>query len=194
MSTAESSTKWVDVQNDGSLDGFARTNNLDPNSLRSLKEGVVILPMNTFFERESSFNLFPKPSKDILLSLREKGLQTTLYEDGREKRNLILKSEDIVLPILLFVGQAALQLGLSILANLISDRLLRRKEKPPAESRVRVQYAQIDQKSTIVRWRRIDGPSKDVARMLMEEAQVLAGQGLTKNARTQSSRKQRKVR
>lgn len=82
---AQPSTKWVDVQNDGSLDGFARMNNLDPNSLRSLKEEVVILPMNTFFERESGFNLFPESSKGALLSLKER-LRTTLQRWQRKKR------------------------------------------------------------------------------------------------------------
>jgi len=187
------SSCWVDVQNDGSLDSFAKINNLDSSHLRSPKAEVIVIPTNTYFGGETKFNLFPESSKNILLSLREKSIQTVLYENAREKRKLILKSDDLVLPILLFVGGAALQVGLNVLANLISDHLLRRKKKQTTESAIKVEYAQTDQKDTITRWRKIEGSPKDVIRLLAEEARVLAEQNLSKGARTRSSSGQRKV-
>ena len=167
------------MPNDGSLDGFAKANNLSLGALRTLKATVVLLPLNTVLGKESKANLFPPATKGLLFSLKEGGQQSILYEDGRERRELILESADVIFPILLCVGNAALTVVLNILSNYLYDRFVRDKEERPSQPiqpSVRAEYVQIDEKGTVLKWRRIEGPAKDVARLVREESKAQAEQ------------------
>ena len=82
-------------------------------------------------------------------------MQSCFYDDKKEKCELILNSADIVLPILLFAGNVAVSVGLNILANRIYDRWIKPEAKQPPS--IKVEYIEIDQQGTIIRWRRIEG-------------------------------------
>jgi hypothetical protein len=168
-------TKWQDVPNDGSLDTFAKLTYLSSKPLRLTEPGVIILPHNAILaEMSRDKNLFTQTTKDILAVLQDRGVQAHLYDDGREKHELILDSADIILPILLFLGKATASIGLGILASWIYDRWIKTDTKRPPS--IRAEYVEIDQHRSVVRWRRIEGPVTEVQRLLYEESQVLAKQ------------------
>jgi hypothetical protein len=179
-STDTQQAKWVDMTNDGSLQGFAEAINLSVGSLRTLKAQVALLPLNTVLEEKSKVNLFPPLTKEILFALREGGHESILYDDARERRELVLKSTDILIPIILFIDKSVIAVCLDILANLLYDRFVRDKEEPSQPS-VKVEYAQLDMKNeTVLKWRRIEGPAREVARLLREESNAQAKQTGTK--------------
>jgi len=168
------------MPNDGSLQGFAEATNLNLDSLRTHKTSTVLLPLNTVLAKESEANLFSPLTKEVLFALREGGHDSILYEDARERRELVLRSADILVPIILFVEQSVIAVELGILANLLYDRYVRDKEDPPpqrVQPSVRVEYAQIDMKNeTVLKWRRIEGPAREVARLVRDESNALAKQ------------------
>ena len=171
----KSLAKWQDIPNDSSLDTFAKLTYVSPDKLRLTEPGVVILPNNAMLaEVSKDKNLFTQTTKDVLVALRDGGVQARLYDDGREKRELVLDSADVILPILLFLGKAAVSLGLGILASWIYDRWIKTDAKQPPS--VRVEYVEIDEHGTVVRWRRIEGPVLEIQHLLSEEARILAKQ------------------
>ncbi|MCK4354708.1 MAG: hypothetical protein KAW83_05585 [Dehalococcoidia bacterium] len=171
----KSLAKWQDMPNDGSLDTFAKLTYLSSDTLRLTEPGVTILPNNAILaEISKDKNLFTQTTKDVLVALQDGGVQAHLYDDGREKRELILDSADVILPILLFLGKAAATVGLGILASWIYDRWIKTGAKRPPS--VRAEYVEIGQHRTVVRWRRIEGQVPEIQRLLSEEAQILAKQ------------------
>jgi len=115
--------KWLDIPNDGTLDNFAHLNYLNSQSLRLKKPGVIILPNNTILaDMPKENNLFTQTSKDVLEAFQSGGVEAQLYDDNRDKYELILDSADVILPILLFLGKMVASVGLRILANWIYDR------------------------------------------------------------------------
>jgi len=171
--TKKSLAKWRDMPNDGSLDTLAKLIYLSSDALRLIEPGVMILPNNAILAEVSrDRNLFTQTTKDVLVALQDGGVQARLYEDGREKRELILDSADVILPILLLLGKATASVALGILASWIYDRWIKTDAKRPPS--VRAEYVEIDQHGTVVSWRRIEGPVPEIHRLLSEEAQVLA--------------------
>lgn len=167
--------KWQDVPNDGSLDTFAKLTNLSSQSLRLTEPGVVLLPNNAILvEVSRNENLFTPTTKDILVAMQDGGVQARLYDDGRKRRELILKSADVTLPILFFLGGLAASVPLGILASWIYDRWIKTDAKRPPS--ISAEYAKIDLNGAVIRWRRIEGSVTDVQRLLSEESQVLANQ------------------
>ncbi len=175
-SSKSSLTGWHDVPNDGSLQTFAESTYLSPQSLRLTEPGVVILPSNGILAQVSrGENLFAPTTKDVLAVMQDSGVPARLYDDGKEKRELIFDSADVILPTLLFLGSAAVSVGLNVLANWIYDRWIKRDAKLPPT--IRAEYAELDLNGTVVRWRRIEGPVSEVRALLSEEVQALAKQG-----------------
>lgn len=169
--------KWNDVPNDGSLNSLAVSTKLSANSLQIQEQGVIILPNNTTLtEPSKESNIFAQSTKDVMIALQDKGIKTKLYDDGREKRELILKSNDIIMPILLFVGQAAASASLAILASWIYDRWIKGGAKQPPS--IKAEYVEIDRQGSVVRWRKIEGPVSEVQKLFSEESKILAGQSL----------------
>jgi len=168
---SKESAQWTDIPNDGSLEFFARETGLDPTALR-VEADALVLPQNRFFhETSGDYNLLPASTKEVLVALQD-GVQVELYSDGRRRRELILKSADIILPILLFLGTAALNVGLNLLSDWIYDRWTKPEanQEPPT---IRAEYASVTQQGMIARWRRVRGPAPEIARLLAEEARLL---------------------
>ena len=76
----ESPAKWHDVPNDGSLNTFAKLTNLSYQSLQLAEQEVAILPNNTILaEVSKDSNLFAQTTKDVLVALRDSGVQANTY-------------------------------------------------------------------------------------------------------------------
>lgn len=171
--------QWIDISNDGLLESFARKTGLNPASLQ-VEGDVLVLPLNRFFgESPNSHNLLPGMTKDVLMTLQEGGVQAQLYSDGKPERELILKSADIILPILMFLSSNALNVGLNLLSSWIYDRLAKRAAYQESPT-IRVEYVSIGQGGTIAGWRRVQGPASEVASLLAKEANLLQSNTLAK--------------
>ena len=167
--------EWRDIAPSCSLEDFASKNNLSLRSL-SVGRGVIVLPANQALGQTSDHHLFSAHSKEVLVILQESGLQAHLYEDDRERRELVLKSANLVLPILYAIGGAACSVMLGVVANWISSKLLRDQQSEPPS--IKAEYAELTPDGT-VRWRRIKGPAAEVKNMLLEESKALADEAAT---------------
>jgi hypothetical protein len=164
---------WKDVPHENVLTEFAKRINLNPDALGLAEREVIVLPNDgVLTEAAADFHLFAPFSKEILVVLQEKGMNAFLYQDNKERRELILKSAEVVLPILMFVGNSAVSLGLGILASWIYDKWLKDRESPPPS--IKFEYAEVSEDGLIARWRRIEGTADDVQRLLAEESNALS--------------------
>lgn len=173
--TTDPVAKSSDVPHDRSLASLAKKFRVNSASV-SLKDGeVLILPSNDRITRKQlAFNAFAQTTKELMVVLRRAGIESRLYDDGREKRELILRYADIILPVLVFVGKAAAGAALGLLARWIYDRLIKSDQK--FIPNVKAEYIQIEKDGTIVRWRKIEGPATEVCQLVAQEANLLSGQ------------------
>ena len=158
---------WTELPNDGSLAAFAERARLDPEKLITGRD-VLILPTNTIVESVGmTVDVFPNTTKDILVSLAENGLQVELYGDAERHRTLVRKSADVILPVLLFAGNAVVSIGLNILSNWLYERHSKAKTISPS---IRVEYAELGTGGTVTQWRRVEGPADQVCNLLRENS------------------------
>ena len=162
---------WEEIENEGTLDNFSAEIGLKPECVNFEKD-VLILPRNTHLmgnpDTQDQANLYPAGTKELVQAFISNGVNAELYSDDRDKRDLILKGADIVLPILLFVGSSAVGVGLNILSNWIYDRFV--KTKNAEDPLIKVEYAEVDSDRRIVKWRRIEAPASQLYVNLSEEA------------------------
>ena len=166
--STQSEYQWADIINDGSLAEFAEKRGVLSDHLQTQSD-ALILPINYFNTKESVTQiLFPKATKDVLSMLGQAGLKSELYDDSRDRRELVLKFADIVLPIVVFVGTYAAAIGTNILSNYIYDRWVKQKTEP--EPIIKSEYAQIEKDGTVVRWRRLEAPASKASELLEQES------------------------
>jgi hypothetical protein len=160
-------SQWVDVGNECDIHEFARELRIGPEPLGQASLGsVLMIPTHkSLYEHPPQYNLFPFHTKPLMHLLRGHRISASIYDDGKEKRELVLRSADIVLPILMFVGGAAVSVSLGILSNWIYACLANRRKDPT----VQVEYAILDL-TGITRWRKLEGPATAVAKLLKEES------------------------
>ena len=103
----------------------------------------------------------------LLTAFIDSGLEAALYGQGNIRRELVRKSADVLLPVLLFAGSAAVSVGLNIVASWIYDRWVKKDGPLPA---IRAEYAELEADGRVVRWRRVEGPADQVCRLLQEES------------------------
>jgi hypothetical protein len=167
MGDQSSTPQWEDIEQDGSLSNFAEQVGVNLEYL-AFDKAVLLLPRNRMFTAAGNDqNLFPSGTKELVCAFQEGGLDTAIYKDERSRRDLVLKSEDIVLPILLFMGSIALSLGLNVLSNWIYDRFANRKNK--VDPVIKLEYAEVDANRKISRWRRVECTASSVAALLEKE-------------------------
>jgi len=154
---------WTELPHDGSLADFAQRNHLDRDKLTP--HGVLILPYNTMLSSERGVDVFPAMTKEVLATLNDNGVTAELY-DARARQTLVRKSADILLPILLFAGNAVVSVGLNLLASWIYERYATHR----VPGKLRVEYAELGETGRVVRWRRVEGLADQVCALLREEA------------------------
>ncbi len=158
---------WVDVDPAASVSDFANKLQLSEHAL-SVAADVLLLPLNTrLTDYTTNENLFPLTTKPVRNALSAAGLGADLYDDGRERSELVLRSANVLFPILLFAKDAAVSVGLGILASLIYDRWKNAKHEQP--DTLRVEYA-VFENGQMVCWRRIEGSPSHVQQLLVEES------------------------
>lgn len=166
--TSRGNPGWENVASGGLLDDLAISFGINP-ALLPQRVSAVIVPNNKRLPNQTrDCNIFPQPTPEVLAALREGGLDVSLYDDGKEKRELVLKDANIILPTLVFFGSAAVSIGCSILSNLIYDRWI--KPNPKRAPLVRAEYVEIDDNGTVLRWRRAEGNAEEVRQLLAQEA------------------------
>jgi hypothetical protein len=169
-----SGVRWQAVQHNGSLQDFAARNSLNPEALRLAANEVVVLPRNReLADVVTDQHLFVANTKEVMLVLRGGGLSARLYDDGGKRRELVLKSADILFPLLLFAGNAAASLAFSVLGNWIYEKWVN-KPKAGVPS-IKLECAVIDENGDVKRWRRLEGPADEVHALLLEESRLLQG-------------------
>ncbi len=165
--------EWQDIAPGCSIAEFATKNNLDNEAL-SLFQGVMVLPNNVTLSEMPKQHLFSAHAKEVLFVLRESGVDARLYQDSRERRELVLKSTTVVLPTLSFIGSMASGVALGILSNWIYDRFVKNRQSEPTAI---IRYEQADSKADgSVRWRRVEGPASQVSKLLFQESKRLGGE------------------
>jgi hypothetical protein len=90
---------------------------LDVNELINAS-AVLILPNNLALSNTTKQHLFSPYSKEVLSTLRDAAVEVQLYRDSRERRELVRKSADIILPILAF-GSVVSNVALGVISNWI---------------------------------------------------------------------------
>jgi len=163
----DSATRWGDVASAATVEVFATLTGLKAEALRTPNSGALVLPSRALPDSGENTLVFAPGAKEASEVLRAGGIDTMLYHDGRERRELVLRSADVVLPMLLFADPLVTSLALSILANWIYDRWLRRNVLQP--SSVKFEYAELGPDGS-VSVRRIEGPTEDVCKVLSRMA------------------------
>ena len=148
------------TKNTESIHAAAGELNLAYEKLLQLDIGALVLPATT----SKKHLVFAAYSKEIADTLSSRGLPACLYDDGRERRDLIRKSADIILPVLAVVGEAALAISCSVIGAWIYDRYLRgaSKEQPT----IQVEILSVDLAAGAITKHRIKGPAGDVQWLL----------------------------
>jgi hypothetical protein len=134
--------------------------NLKRERLLQLEPGALVLPAVA----NDKHLVFAAYSKEIAERLSSSGLPARLYDDGRERRDLIRKSADVILPVLAVVGKTALEISCGVIGAWIYDRFLRgaSKEQPT----IQVEILSVDLAAGAITKHRIKGPAGDVQRLL----------------------------
>jgi hypothetical protein len=143
-----------------SVHAAARELNLAYERLLQPDTGALVLPAAAN-EKHLAFAAY---SREIADTLSSRGLPACLYDDGRERRDLIRKSADVILPVLAVVGEAALAISCGVIGAWIYDRFLRgaSKEQPT----IQVEILSVDLAAGAITKHRIKGPAGDVQRLL----------------------------
>jgi hypothetical protein len=165
--------EWEEIPNDGTLAAVAEKLGITAENLPT-GEGAVVLPRNRFFaEPETSVNLYPSGTKELAHALTSGGINTRIYKDERDSKDLLLKSADILLPILMFIGTSAASVGLNILSSWIYDRF--KAKEASKELTIKVEYIQADASGRIQRWRKVEGPASAVVELLSVKSRAEKG-------------------
>jgi hypothetical protein len=158
---------WEDIRNECNVEEFAAELRITSDQLMKFEAGgVMLIPVHkNLYEHPPQYNLFPPDTKLLMHLLKANHISASLYDDGKEKRELVLRSADVILPILKFAGTTAISVSLGVLSNWIYAYLANRRKEPT----VKIEYA-IQELNGITRWRRLEGPATTVARLLKEES------------------------
>ena len=161
---------WTDIPSDGSLKSFAERNQLDPTRL-VVGKGLLVLPRNTELPTKTTdIDVFPTTSKELLAYFTDHGLEAGLYGQGNVRRELVRKSADVLLPLLIFAGHVTATVGLSLLSSWIYDRFVRKDQPLPS---IKVEYAELEADGRVARWRRAEGPADQVCRLLQQQSEAV---------------------
>ncbi len=157
-----------------SFEDFTEILRLNPESILTSNHAAIILPDNNIFRAPNvDINLFYGTTKNVLGELNEGGLDACIYNDDKEKKDIVLKHADIVMPIILFFSNAVAAIGINILSNYIFNKLT--KAKNHDDTRIKIEYAILDESRKISIWRKIEGPCTEIMPFLEEEAKMLRG-------------------
>ncbi|MEN6552544.1 MAG: hypothetical protein ABFC34_06610 [Methanobacterium sp.] len=148
---------------------YANDKILDSISLAKLDSDVVLLPNNKILkEIKENENQFTPITKEILLTLREKGIKADLYDDGKDKHEIVLRSAhtDIILPALIFADKYLIPIVLGIISTWIYNKWIKsKKESQPIE----IEYGYIDSQKAIIKQWKFKGPAEKVKEIIDDE-------------------------
>lgn len=152
---------------------------LKADSLTSLQEGtVLVLPSNTAVHAKLDEAIFfREDAKEVLFTLKNANIPAKFYDDSRPKKSLDLRSADIVLPTILFVGSEVLKGALAAVGAWIAAKWLR--ENQHKAKTIKVEYVLLEN-GIVKKWARIEGPAIKVANLLRGHNEPNDGQNTSR--------------
>jgi len=152
------------------LEDYTKKNDLDYSLLIGGETGIIILPNNKLLKNlPRDKNYFSPVTKSIAEVFKKEGLNVKIYDDGREKTEIILKSVDILIPTLFFLGSIPVQLALNLLANWIYDKFIRNKKT--ISSSIKFEYIEVREDEKTSKNIKIEGAADEVYRLLKENSE-----------------------
>ena len=162
--------RWTDVAPPTSIEVFADFYHVSVDHLRDYELAALVLPNNRALpERPTETHLFAPHAKEVVDAFQRGGVHAALYRDDRDRREVFLKSADVVLPILKFVGESTAAVALGILSAWLYDRFIKSDQK---SGTVKFEYAILDE-DQVIAWRRIEGNLQDVRPLIAAESERL---------------------
>lgn len=169
--------QWKQLEQSFVLRDYLKQRHYDTAAIESAeKQEVLILPGLPGESREpppaeAGSEDFVPSAADIRKILERQGIRTTLVADpGLRKREIVRKAADIWLPAIVVVGNAALTLALSILANWIFDRYGRPSGRDDDGDHVHFEIIELRAPDTVARRVYISGPANALVKGLRSEA------------------------
>ncbi|MGB9979753.1 hypothetical protein [Methanobacterium sp.] len=154
-------------------DNFETQKSIDFKFIENLDSEVVFLPENDLLDRVSNENNNFLPfTKDLLFEMKGNGVNASLYDDGKDKRSIELRSADfthfqyLIFPTMVFLDKFAIPVALGLLSNWIYNKWI---QKDNSSALLKIEYARFDGEK-IIDWRKIEGTAKDVHNVLLEDA------------------------
>jgi hypothetical protein len=164
----EISTDMLAKNEQLSIQTFTEKRGITADSLLSDTPSVILLPPDSHATLSETLVL-SEWTKEVRVVFNEAGLEARVCDNGKQRKQLILKSADLVLPTLLFFESSAVTVGLNVLSSWLYDNWKQKKSK--MKPSVRVEYLEVDEQQKIKRWCKIEGPADLVSQVLAAEAQ-----------------------
>ncbi|WP_156096033.1 hypothetical protein [Methanobacterium sp. SMA-27] len=137
--------------------------------IKKTRSKVILLPNNKILHQLSeNENRFTPITKEILLILKDQGVNASLYDDGKEKREIILRSAEtaIFLPILIFTDKYLIPIALGILSTWIYNNWI----KSDNESKlIEMEYGYFNFQKDIIETYRFKGQAVEVQKMINDK-------------------------
>jgi hypothetical protein len=174
------SSKSTNLKNDSNevpLKEYIESKNLDIASVLKSDSNIILLPNNDILGHvDSDENHYSSVTKDVMIVLQENNMNVSLYDDGKEKREVILYSAtpDVYIPIMIFLKDNAMQIALSIISAWIYDKYIKKGEN---ERVIEYEFAEVDLETKKVKWNKIKGPASEVQEIIASTAESI-GKGV----------------
>jgi hypothetical protein len=139
----------------------------DDDVSRLMTNDVVLAPGLPGEDVQAYDGAFSSWASDVGKVLRASGLAVDLAVPvGSERREIVRKAAEVLLPPIIFFQQAGLAVGLNILANWLYDDFV----AAFANRRVKLEVLDIETKNKRLHRVTYEGPASEVAELLKSEA------------------------
>jgi len=151
-----------------SIEKYVKSKRLMSEPLKMSKSDIILLPNNKILhEYRDNENQFTSITKDILLTLKDNEINASLYDDGKEIREIILRSAhpDIIFPILIFTDKILIPIVLGILGTWIYDKFI----KNNSQDTLKMEYGYADLQNDTIETFKLEGSAEQVQKLIKNE-------------------------
>ena len=159
---------YSEKQITSNLEDYIKENNLDQRLLIGSGSKIILLPNNKFLNSlPEDRNYFSPVIKQVMGFFKKEGLDVKIYDDGKEKTEIILKSADILIPTIFFLSGIPVALALNILGNWIYDKFV--KNKKTVSTTIKFEYVEIMEDKKTLKRTKIEGSANEVSKLLKKK-------------------------